>query len=354
MGSGVFRSIRLKKITNVAIAFCLLSAFFMGILTTLALAGTETGEFCPTCPDWTDLDGWLAKKEAYEAAQLKSQQNGADTTTSQKSQAESSTAGAANSDLNDGYSQPDLIASPSDIAANENKIVLDVRSSEDFMSGHVSGARNLYWKDLQKGGSLDTTSAEAALGRAGIKENDKLLVYGDTDEDAAMVFWALSYLGQKDVSLLDGGLDAARASSITITKAEAGSSGESQSYQPTNYTAQVVPHLYVTPDNIERFLGEADVRILDARDFSDYGQMRLGNRSICLSLDKLYDDTRIKNANTLKDLFERRLDPSSTVVVYGTPQAYSLFYSLRLMGYNATLLEGNWWKDTRWAVSNVK
>jgi len=29
-----------------------------------ALAGTETGEFCPTCPDWTDMDGWLAKKEA--------------------------------------------------------------------------------------------------------------------------------------------------------------------------------------------------------------------------------------------------------------------------------------------------
>jgi len=34
-----------------------------------ALAGTETGEFCPTCPDWTDMDGWLAKKEAYEQEQ---------------------------------------------------------------------------------------------------------------------------------------------------------------------------------------------------------------------------------------------------------------------------------------------
>ena len=43
-----------------------------------------------------------------------------------------------------------------------------------------------------------------------------------------------------------------------------------------------------------------------------------------------------------------------TAIVYGTPQAYSLFYSLRLMGYNATLLEGDWWKETKWAVSNVK
>jgi len=352
MGGGVFRYIRLEKIINVAIAFCLLSVFFMGILTTLAFAGTETGEFCPTCPDWTDLDGWLAKKEAYEAAQLKSQQNGGDATDSQKSQAESSTVSAANSDPEDGYALPDLITGPSDISANENRIILDVRSSEDFMSGHISGARNLYWRDLQKGGSLDTASAEAALGRAGITEDDRLLVYGDTDEDAAMVFWALSYLGQRDVSLLDGGLDAARASGIKITNAE--SSETSQSTQPTNYAAHVVQELRVTPDNIERILGEADVRILDARDFSDYGQMRLGNKSICLSLDKLFDGSNIKNANTLKDLFERRLDSSSTVVVYGTPQAYSLFYSLRLMGYNATLIEGDWWKDTRWAVSNVK
>ncbi|UEC41641.1 MAG: hypothetical protein METHSR3v1_2350004 [Methanothrix sp.] len=41
-------------------------------------------------------------------------------------------------------------------------------------------------------------------------------------------------------------------------------------------------------------------------------------------------------------------------MVYGTPEAYSLFFSLRLMGYNATMLVGDWWKETRWAVSNVK
>jgi thiosulfate/3-mercaptopyruvate sulfurtransferase len=43
-----------------------------------------------------------------------------------------------------------------------------------------------------------------------------------------------------------------------------------------------------------------------------------------------------------------------TQIVYGTPQAYLLYYSLKLMGYNATLIEGDWWKETSWAVSNVK
>ena len=36
------------------------------VLSAPAFAGTETGEFCPTCPDWTDLDGWQAKKAVYE------------------------------------------------------------------------------------------------------------------------------------------------------------------------------------------------------------------------------------------------------------------------------------------------
>jgi thiosulfate/3-mercaptopyruvate sulfurtransferase len=110
----------------------------------------------------------------------------------------------------------------------------------------------------------------------------------------------------------------------------------------------------VTQDNLESMLDLSDARVLDARDFFEYGQSRLGNESICLSQDKLYENSRIKDARTLEDLFDRRLEKSGTVIVYGTPQAYSLFYSLRLMGYNATLLEGDWWKETKWAVSNIK
>jgi hypothetical protein len=27
---------------------------------------------------------------------------------------------------------------------------------------------------------------------------------------------------------------------------------------------------------------------------------------------------------------------------------------LKLMGYNATLIEGDWWQKTEWTVSNVR
>ncbi|HUS76102.1 MAG TPA: rhodanese-like domain-containing protein [Methanothrix sp.] len=337
MSGGKSRYNRLREATAAALIICLLAVFFSSFLTISAMAGTETGEFCPTCPDWTNLDGWLAKKDAYERAQLNGQQN---------VQANSNPTVTAKVDPpKKGYPMPELITSAASFKSD--RVVLDVRSEPDYRSGHIPGARSLYWKDLQKNGILNPALAKEALDNAGVTESDRLVVYGDSEEGAAFVFWALSYLGHKNVSLLDGGADAARDVGVALTT-------NAPFPMPSNYTTHIVPWLLVTPDNLESMLGLSDVRILDARDFSEYGRSRMTNGSICLSQDKIYDNSRIKDADKLKDLFGRRLDESGTAIVYGTPQAYSLFYSLKLMGYNATLLEGDWWKETKWAVSNIK
>ena len=344
----------LRKAGAVALAFSLLSVVFLNFLITSALAGTETGEFCPTCPDWTDLEGWLAKKDAYERAQMNGGQ-GSQSNVQINGQAVSAASTAKSSPPEKGYQEPSLITSPSALKAGQaasnqwlgDPVILDVRKGPDYSSGHIPGARNLYWKSMQKNGSLDPASARGALERAGVRPGDRLLIYGDSGEDSYFVFWALCYLGQKNVSLLDGGADAAQSAGVAFAM-------NAPAPQPSNYTASVEPGLLVTAESLEGMLEQTDIRILDARDFSEYGQSRLGNESICLSQDKLFDNSRIKDAATLDDLFGRRLEKTGTVIVYGTPQAYSLFYSLRLMGYNATLLEGDWWKKTKWAVSNIK
>jgi thiosulfate/3-mercaptopyruvate sulfurtransferase len=343
MGGSIYRFIRLREASAVASIICLLAVFFLSFLTISAMAGTETGEFCPTCPDWTNLDGWLAKKDAYERAQLSSQQSAGGTAGQSNGPASPTTAKL--DPPQQSYAQPELITSSSSIKSDQ--VILDVRSGPDYLAGHISGARSLYWKDLQENGILDPALASGALGRAGVNESDRLVVYGDSGEGAAFVFWALCYLGHKNVSLLDGGIEAAQGAGVAFTM-------NAPSPLPSNYTAHIVPWLLVTPDNLESMLDLSDVRVLDARDFFEYGQSRLRKESICLSQDKLYENSKIMDASTLEDLFGRRLEKSGTAIVYGTPQAYSLFYSLRLMGYNATLLEGNWWKETKWAVSNVK
>ncbi|HNX39470.1 MAG TPA: rhodanese-like domain-containing protein [Methanothrix sp.] len=333
-------------------ALSLLASVFLNLIVVPALAGTETGEFCPTCPDWTNLEGWLAQKEAYEKAQQNGQQN-ADASGGQSSQPNSNSAASAGGSEENGYVRPEILAGAASLLGSAgSSVILDARSPKEYSSGHIPGARNLYWKDLQQNGGdgLDPAGAAAALGRAGVNASDSIVIYGGesgADDSAAFVFWALSYLGQKQVSLLDGGIEAAEKAGIALTQ-------NAPSSTAVNHTASAKPWLLVTPENLGELLSQADVRILDARDFSDYGQGRLGNSSICLSSEKLYDSSGIRDAATLKDLFGRRVEKDGTAIVYGTPQAYSLFFSLELMGYNATLLEGDWWQDTEWAVSNVR
>lgn len=302
------------------------------LLSSTALAGTETGEFCPTCPDWTNLEGWLAQREAYERAQQSSALRAEGLNSSPS--------------VEESYPVPELIAYAGPELMGE-EVVLDVRSRKEFLAGHIPGARSLYWREMQRDGRLDPDLAVSALRRSGVNSSDRIVVCGGSDEGAAFVFWALSYLGHRNISLLDGGVDAAWSSGI------APESGEPPALQ-SNYTAHTVPWLCVTEENLEGFLNLSDVRVLDARDFSEYGRNMLGNSSIPLTAEKLFDGSRIKDASTLRDLLDRRaLDDEGVVLVYGTPQAYWLFYCLSLMGYNATLLEGDWWMETPWAVSKV-
>ena len=342
MGLGVSGQKQQREIAGTAFFISLLAATSLIILFSTALAGTETGEFCPDCPDWTNLDGWYAQKESYENSMLSPSPAVFQNMLNSQAQAKSNPIEETSAD----YPVASILTRANLIESD--RVVLDVRSIQEYQEGHIPGARNLYWKDLQKDGVLDPILAQEALGQAGIIASDRLLIYGDSsDHGAPFVFWALSYLGHEDISLLDGGIDAALNAGLDL-------SANAPSIAPTNYTSHVVPGLLVTPESLDDMLGLSDVSILDARDFSEYGKNRITNEAMPLSLDRIYKDSGIKDASILEDLFGSRLDESGTAVVYGTPEAYSLFFSLRLMGYNATLLEGDWWKETRWAVSNVK
>ncbi len=334
MGFGVSGQKHLRETAGIAFFISLLAAISLIVLINTVLAGTESGEFCPTCPDWTNLEGWYAQKESYENGQQNAQNSPAQ-------------AVAVPAPIEEPASYPAASLLTRADSIDGDRIILDVRSGQDYQEGHIPGARNIYWKELQKDGVLDPILAQDALGRAGITVGDRLLVYGDSDDEGApFVFWALSYLGQEDVSLLDGGIDAALDAGLSL-------SANAPTPAPTNFTSHTVTWLLVTPESLDGLLGRSDVNILDARDFYEYGKNRITNEAMPLGLDKIYAHSEIKDAATLDDLFGRRLDESGVVMVYGTPEAYSLFYGLRLMGYNATLLEGEWWKESRWAVSNV-
>jgi thiosulfate/3-mercaptopyruvate sulfurtransferase len=330
---------KLHKAAGLTLILSLLVAISLIFSANTALAGTETGEFCPTCPDWTNLDGWLAKKEAYERQQMEAMQGGPQVASSPPELPKVAAPPKR-------YPAQELLTSAT--AIDDNFVIFDLRTAEEYRSGHISGARNLYWKDMQKSGLMDAASAQAMLRIAGVNNSDRILIYGGSDEGAFFAFWALSYLGHKNMSLLDGGVEAAwKAGQEPVTAVPL--------FPESNYTSHIARSLLVSADDLESLFNQSDIEILDARDFVDYGKSKLTNSSIPLTADKLYEDSKIKDVKTLEDMLNRRdLNSKGVQLVYGTPQAYSLFFGLKLMGYNATLLEGDWWQRSKWTVSNIR
>ena len=163
---------RMRKIGHsktISIASGLVSIFVLCLALALpALAGTENGEFCPTCPDWTDLDGWLAKKEAYEQeqqqkAQLDKQEL---TLTTQNAQTvpvpvESDPAPGSLSRTRTG-AFAGALASPADVSSDD--IVLDISPSA---ARYIEGAVNVNYEGFfEEGGKLKSASGDSsAAGR---------------------------------------------------------------------------------------------------------------------------------------------------------------------------------------------
>ncbi len=315
----------------------LLVALTLNIPLSLTLASAETGKSCWYCPDYSSpeaTDAWIRE-------QLSNDVGGLSSNLSNKAATQAETP-------KETYPRPELLISP---GSNLDKfVILDSRTSGQYASGHIPGARNLYWKSLEPNGTLDPVSAEKALCKLGINNSDSILIYGSSEDDSSVysVFWALSYLGHKNLSTLRGGVNSVIGAGIKLDKSRTAIRG-------SNYTIHVVPWLRINKSTLPNWLEYPSLHILDARTWVDYGKSKLTDASLPLDVTLLYDsDNNIKNAATIKDILDRHgLAKNQIQMAYGTPQAYSLFFILRLMDYNATLLEGDWWQNTKWASSSV-
>ena len=327
--------------SRIFLAASLLIALTSNILLSLALASTETGTFCCDCPDYSSpqaTNAWLKMRAQLcnDVGEPKSNLSNKATTQAETPKEET-------------YPRPELLISPD--SKLDKFVVLDARAPSRYAGGHIPGARNLYWKGLEPNGILDPAAAENALRMLGINNSDSILIYGNSENDSSVysIFWALSYLGHKNLSILRGGIDSAIEAGIKLDRSPI-------TIERSNYAIHIVPWLQVNESTLPKWLQDTRLHILDARDWVDYGKSKLTDASLPLDVTLLYDsNNNIKDAATIKDILDRHgLSKNQIQMVYGTPQAYSLFFILGLMDYNATLLEGDWWQNTKWASSSVK
>ena len=259
----------LSAIAKTMIVYGILSILLHGLVFCAPVfAGTETGEFCPTCPDWTDLDGWLAKKAAYEQEQQQKTQLQIQETTLKTQNVEPAPMPAVKGPVSSNSSQirtgrfAEALVSPTGVSPDD--VVLDISPSA---TRYIEGAVNINYEGfLGEGGQFKPVSEMAKLlGDAGISSNDSLVIAGEClpcgggPSPAIFTYWLLKYLGHEKVRVLDGSIDDWEAAGLNT-------SNKSATRPKTNYVPQLKPELLATYD----FVVNGGAQIVDARPARDF------------------------------------------------------------------------------------
>lgn len=243
------------------------------------------------------------------------------------------------------FVHPEYLATVED--ADSVDVILDVGS--DYDSSHIKGSVPLYWEELLDDNNNPKSAAEMAeiFGNAGISPEDSVVVYGncapcDGISVAPFVFWALRYVGQDDVKVLDGGLDEWKAAGLaTETKAN--------ERPAVTYTPRVRSSLLADYDGV----AGGEYQLVDARTLQEYAADKISG-AIHIDYDEVQTDDQVKSSEDLAEIFVG-LDEDEPIVVYSNAgaRAAMVWYALQLMGYEASIYTWNDWEANQPAVKAV-
>ncbi|MCL6649846.1 MAG: sulfurtransferase [Chloroflexi bacterium] len=222
--------------------------------------------------------------------------------------------------------------------------LLDVRTAEQYRSGHLPGAAHLdifalhWWDSSPTGLEQFRQQHAAALGAAGIRREDTVVVYSESsDMLAARGLWVLTILGQQRAYLLDGGLRAWQAAGGPLETGEPVA-------RPVEYQAEWHPEPLAGWQDVLAALGRPGTVILDTRSTEEYTGQRVrakrgGAIPGAIHLEytaNLGPDGRFKSPEELAALYRAHgITPDQEVIAYchGGYRAANTWLALTLAGY---------------------
>jgi len=245
----------------------------------------------------------------------------------------------------------------------QQRVVIDTRSSWNFLLGHIPGAINLNdWRDFtQKVNSVrgllnrDKHWIATELGSLGISPDKTLFIYGDPEDKwrtDGRFFWMFEYYGFKKIKLLKGGIAGWKKSGQPVERGPA----TSKKHAPFNAQDIVFnPEILADSEWIAARLDSEQITIIDNREQEEYdgrtpyGSPRGGHIPGAIHIDwRDFFDSRgeLKSAGDLATLISQyRIPKNREVVVYCTGgvrsgMAYAVF---RHLGYRVRNYDGSWW-----------
>ena len=168
---------------------------------------------------------------------------------------------------------PGLLISPAELAAalkDRATVVVAVgNSDDDFIAGHIPGARYVRYSDIAPDiGGLSSElppidDLRKVLSAAGISDTSKVVIYGSAIA-ATRMFFTLDYFGHPNAKILNGGLNAWKASGGAIEVAALPKPAHAA------LTPKPQPERVVSADWIKERLSSSKMTLLDARPDAEF------------------------------------------------------------------------------------
>jgi thiosulfate/3-mercaptopyruvate sulfurtransferase len=236
---------------------------------------------------------------------------------------------------------------------NANQVIIDVRQSTDYNTGHIPGAINI---PMAWGGApfdqdtagwqhyelLPSATIAGVLGNYGVSNTNTIIVYGANADQFILpgrMFWMLEYLGATDVRVLDGGYD--KWASAGYTTSTTATTLAAATFTPSVFAAR----LSTKADVLAHYADTTNYAVVDSRNSADYVTSHIPNAINLLIGDFLNTDNTVKSFTGLKTLLDGNgVTAGKTVIAhcyvgYRSSQEYLMF---RVMGFNVSNYDGSW------------
>ncbi len=217
-------------------------------------------------------------------------------------------------------------------------VLIDARPAGDYLKTHIDGAIGLDVTTLCNNtpveGTLKPASELAAiLGKNGVSDNSKIVIYCKTGVNAGRMYWILKYLGCDDVSILDGQMDAWFAARKPITK-------NAKKLAATTFKPSVNQAIFVDKAYVKAKLSSAV--LIDSRKKEDYDAGHIGN-AINVPSESLINVAKLKPAADLTSLLSKA-PKDKEIILYcktGTSASFMYFVMKAVLKYpNVKVYDG--------------
>lgn len=244
---------------------------------------------------------------------------------------------------------------------DRNLVILHVGNNRAaYDQQHIPGARFLNLSEIavMRNGIPNELpplqELKSIFERLGVGNNSQVVLYGDmAGLHAARAYFTLDYLGHRNSSILDGGLEQWRAEGRPVSNTVPPS---------TRATLTVTAHPELIADlaTVKQIVSEKRAALLDARPAKDYAGSAFSARSghIPGAKNVYWGENivspqmpRLKPVSDIRARYEAAgLKPGSKVVVYCQTgiQAAHDYFTLKLAGFRPVLYDGSFieWSNT--------